>query len=124
MSNYAPLPENDNYIGYNTVGIIKLSDGAVGTLHYSASVAPGEGTSRLEIFGNNAKVLKARWNNYLSLNEEGTKKEWEFKERGTKVWGHYQIDSYFIECILEGRGPSVTVEDAIKAESIAKKIVK
>ena len=124
MPNYAPLPEYDNYIGYNTVGIVKLSNGAVGTLHYSASVAPGEGTSRLEVFGDNTKALRARWNNYLTLSGEGIKAEWEFKERGTKVWGHYQIDSYFVGCILEGKEPSVTVEDAIKAQSIAKKIVK
>jgi len=123
MSNYAPLPDLDNYIGYNTAGIIKLSNNATGTLYYSASVSPGEGTSRLEVFGDNTKTLKARWNNHLTLTGEGLKAEWEFKERGTKVWGHYQIDSYFVNCILNRERPTVTVEDAIKVQNIAKKIV-
>ncbi len=124
VSNYAPLVEIDNFTGYNTMGIAKFSSGAVGALYYSATVARGEGTSRLEVFGNNTKILKANWNNYLALTGEDTKQEWVFTEKGTKVWGHYQIDSYFVECILQGKKPTVTVEDAIKAQIVASKIVR
>lgn len=122
MPNYAQLP-GLNYIGYNTVGIVKLSNDAVGTLYFSASVSPGEGTSKLEVFGDNTRAIKATWNNHLALIDESMKAEWEFKMRGTKVWGHYQIDSYFVDCIKLGKKPSVTVDDAVKAQTIAKKIV-
>jgi hypothetical protein len=122
MPNYAQLP-GLNYTGYNTVGIIKLSNDAVGTLYYSASVSPGEGTSKLEVFGDNTRAIKATWNNHLALIGESMKAEWDFKMRGTKVWGHYQIDSYFVDCIKHGKKPSVTVDDAIKAQTVAKKIV-
>ena len=123
-SNYAPLKGIDNYLGYNTTGIIKLSNGAVGTLHYCATVASGQGTSRLEIFGDNTNILETKWNNYLKIAEAKSKLEWTFTERGTRVWGHYQIDSYFVDCILQGKNPTVTVEDAIKAQTIASKMVR
>lgn len=124
-ANYAPLEGISNFKGYQTMGTVKLSDGTVGYFHFNATVPRGHGTARLEVFGNNTKILRAKWNNYLALiGEETEKQEWEFKEKGTRVWGHRQIDSYFVECILEGKKPSITVEDAIKAQSIAKKIVK
>jgi hypothetical protein len=44
--------------------------------------------------------------------------------KGTKVWGHRQIDTYFIECILQHKQPTVTIEDSIKAEEAALKMVK
>jgi len=124
VSNYAPLTGVNNFLGYNTMGVIKLSSGAVGVLHYCATVSPREGTSRLEVFGDNTKTLKANWNNYLALTGGGSKEEWTFKEKGTRVWGHYQIDAYFVECILQGKKPSVTVEDAIKAQTVAAKMVR
>lgn len=124
FANYDPLEGFGKFTGYNTVGILKLSTGAVGVLHYNATVAAGEGTSRLVVYGNNTKTLKANWNNSLTLTGEEPKKDWVFEEKGTRVWGHYQIDSHFVECILKGKKPTVTVEDAIKAQSVAAKIVK
>lgn len=122
ISNYSPLVGIDNFIGYNTIGLIRFSSGAVGVLHYGATVALGGGTSRLEVLGSNTKSLKANWNNSLTLIEEDTKQEWMFREKGTKVWGHYQIDSYFVECIIQGKKPTITVEDAIKTQKVAAKI--
>lgn len=122
-SSYAPLVGIEGFLGYNTVGVIKFSSGAVGSLHYGATVASGEETSQLEVFGDNTKTLKADWNNSLTLTEEGLTQKWAFKETGTKVWGHYQIDAYFVECILQGKEPTVTVEDAIKVQNVASKIV-
>lgn len=124
MTNYNPLKGFEEFTGYNTVGIIKLSTDAIGRLHYGATVPPGEGTSTLEVYGNNTNTLKACWNNTLTLNSKGFKQEWTFKEKGTKAWGHRQIDSYFVECILKGKKPTVTVEDAIKAQIVAAKMVK
>lgn len=121
-SNYAPLVWVENFTGYNTMGVLRFSSGAIGSLHYSATVGTGEGTSRLEVFGDNTKTLKANWNNYLALAGDG-KQEWTFTEKGTRVWGHYQIDAHFVECILQGKKPAVTVEDAIKSQIVAAKMV-
>jgi len=124
FSNYSPLEGIENYRGYNTTGIIKLSNGAVGTLHYCATVASGLGTSRLEIFGDNTNLLEAKWNNHLKISGASSELEWNFKEKGTRVWGHYQIDSHFVDCILQKQKPEVTVDDAIKAQTIASKMIK
>lgn len=124
FSNYSPLEGIENYRGYNTTGIIKLSNGAVGTLHYCATVASGLGTSRLEIFGDNTNLLEAKWNNHLKISGSSSELEWNFKEKGTKVWGHYQIDSHFVDCILQKQKPEVTVDDAVKAQTIASKMIK
>lgn len=123
-TNYAPLEDVENFTGYQTLGIVKLSNGIVGTLHYSATVALGQGTSKLEVFGSKTKTLIAKWNNYLMLvGEDSEKQEWNFTEKGTKVWGHYQADSYFIDCILKEKKPTITVNDAIKAQNVALKIM-
>jgi hypothetical protein len=47
-----------------------------------------------------------------------------FREGGTKVWGHYQLDEYFIQCLLSKKKPKITAEDAAKAIEVASKIVK
>jgi predicted dehydrogenase len=122
MSNHVPLPALNNCTVHNTAVVIRLSNDAIGTLHYSASILTQEGTARLEIFGNNTSVLRATWNDHISLVDEKFRTEWTFKMRGTRVWGHYQIDSHFIDCILQGKKPLATVEDAIKAQIIAEKI--
>jgi len=47
-----------------------------------------------------------------------------FREGGTKVWGHYQLDEYFIQCVLSGQRPKITAMDAAKAIEVASKMVK
>ncbi len=124
-ANYAPVDGLESFKGYQTVGIIELADGAVGTLHYGSTVAPGMGMSILEVYGSNGKTLQAKSNNSLTLiGENLEKEEWTFEEKGTKVWGHYQIDSYFVDCVLHGKIPSFGTEDAIKAQAIASKMVR
>lgn len=81
--------------------------------------------SILEVYGSNGKTLQAKSNNSLTLiGENLEKEEWTFEEKGTKVWGHYQIDSYFVDCVLHGKIPSFGTEDAIKAQAIASKMVR
>jgi hypothetical protein len=41
-----------------------------------------------------------------------------------QVWGHYQLDEYFIQCILKNQEPKITAEDAVKVIGVASKIVK
>ncbi len=125
MSNYPKLEKYGGVIAYNTMGLIKLSNGIVGSLHYSASVAPSASTARLEIYGDNTNVLHAIWFNKIMLyGQDEQPQEWDIEVKGTKVWGHRQIDQHFIKCILENKQPKVSTEDAIKAIEIAQKMVK
>jgi len=125
MSSYPKFEKYGGVIAYNTMGLIKLSNGAVGSLHYSASVTPPASTARLEVYGDNTNVLHAIWFNKIVLyGQESQPQEWDIDVKGTKVWGHRQIDQHFIKCILENKQPRVTAEDAIKAIEIAQKMVK
>lgn len=127
MCNYAPLKGFGGFTGYNTVGIVKFSNNAVGTLHYSSTVVRGEGTSRLEVFGDNTKAIRANWNNSLTLTseDETEKKTWSFdaEAKGTRAWGHRQMDQHFINCVLGKEKPTVSVDDALMVQSVASKMV-
>ena len=125
MSNYPKFEKFGGIIGYNTMGLLKLSNGIVGSLHYSASVAPTASTARLEVYGDNTNVLHAIWfNKILLYGPQQEPQEWDLDVKGTRVWGHRQLDEHFIDCILHNKQPKVTVEDAIKAQEIAQKITK
>jgi len=125
LADYATVEGLDNFKGYQTMGLARLMNGMVGSFHYGSTVALGRGTSDLEVYGSNGRTLKANWNNSLVLiGENLEKQEWSFEEKGTRVWGHYQLDSYFIDCILHGMKPSFGPEDAIKAQMIAQKMVR
>ena len=125
MGNYPKFEKYGGILGYNTMGLIKLSNGIVGSLHYSASVNPSASTSRLEVYGDNTNVLHAVWNDKIILYGPDKKpQEWNLDVKGARVWGHRQIDEHFIECILQKKQPQVSVEDAIKAQEIAQKITK
>lgn len=125
MANYPKFEKYGGILGYNTMGIIKLMNGMVGSLHYSASVTPAASTCRLEVYGDNTNVLHAIWNDRIVLySPDQEPQEWSLQVKGTRVWGHRQIDEHFIDCILHNRKPEVTVEDAITAQEIAQKITK
>ena len=125
MANYHKFEKYGGILGYNTMGIIKLTNGMVGSLHYSASVTPAASTCRLEVYGDNTNVLHAIWNDKIVLySPDQEPQDWSLQVKGTRVWGHRQIDEHFIDCILHNRKPEVTVEDAITAQEIAQKIVK
>jgi predicted dehydrogenase len=125
MGNYPKFEKYGGILGYNTMGLIKLSNGIVGSLHYSASVNPLASTSRLEVYGDNTNVLHAIWNDKIILYRSNQEpQEWNLDVKGTRVWGHRQADEHFIECILHKKQPKVSVEDAIKAQEIAQKITK
>jgi len=125
MANYPKFEKYGGILGYNTMGLIKLSNGIVGSLHYSASVNPSASTCRLEVYGDNTNVLHAIWNDKIVLYGSSQEpQEWNLDVKGTRVWGHRQADEHFIECILHKKQPKVSVEDAIKAQEIAQKITK
>jgi UDP-N-acetylglucosamine 3-dehydrogenase len=125
MASYPKFEKYGGILGYNTMGVVKLSNGAVGSLHYSASVTPSASTSRLEVYGDNTNVIHASWFNKILLYGAGQQpQEWNLDVKGTRVWGHRQLDEHFIDCILHDKKPQVTPEDAMKAEEVALKMVK
>ena len=124
-SNYPKIEKYGGILGYNTMGLIKLSNGLVGSLHYSASVTASASTARLEVYGDNTNVIHAIWfNKILLYGQDQQPQEWNLDVKGTRVWGHRQLDEHFIDCILHHKKPLVTAEDAIKAIEIAQKITK
>lgn len=125
MASYPKLEKYGGILGYNTMGVVKLSNGAVGSLHYSASVTPSASLSRLEVYGDNTDVIHAiNFNKILLFGSGEQPQEWNLDVKGTRVWGHRQLDEHFIDCVLHNKKPQVTAEDAIKAEEVALKIVK
>lgn len=124
-SSYPRLEKYGGILGYNTMGLMRLSNGAVGSVHYSASVAPSASAARFEIYGDNTNVLHAVWNDKIVLyRSDQPPQEQNLEVKGTAVWGHRQMDAHFVECVLGKRKPEVSVEDAIKAQEIAQKMVK
>jgi predicted dehydrogenase len=125
MTNYPKLDEFGGILGYNTMAVIKFSNGVVGSLHLGASVNETASTTRLEVYGKNTEVIHAVWNNkILHFTSDPKPKEIDLPVSGAKVWGHRQIDEHFIDCVLNNREPLVTVQDSIKAQLIAQEILK
>jgi predicted dehydrogenase len=125
MASYPKLEKYGGILGYNTMGVVRLSNGVVGSLHYSASVTPSASTSRLEVYGDNTDVIHAVSFNKILLYGAGQQpQEWDLDVKGTRVWGHRQLDEHFIDCVLHNKKPQVTVDDAIKAEEVALRIAK
>jgi len=125
MASYPKLEKYGGILGYNTMGVVKLSNGAVGSLHYGASVTPSAALSRLEVYGDNTDVIHSINFDKIQLYGSGQQpQEWSLDVKGTRVWGHRQLDEHFIDCVLHHKKPQVTAEDAIKAEEVALKIVK
>ena len=125
MASYPKLEKYGGILGYNTMGVVKLSNGAVGSLHYGASVTASAALSRLEVYGDNTDVIHAiNFNKILLYGSGEQPQEWNLDVKGTRVWGHRQLDEHFIDCILHHKKPQVTAEDAMKAEEVALKIVK
>jgi predicted dehydrogenase len=125
MASYPKLEKYGGILGYNTMGVVKLSNDAVGSLHYGASVTPSAALSRLEVYGDNTDVIHAiNFNKVLLYGSGEQPQEWNLDVKGTRVWGHRQLDEHFIDCVLHNKKPQVTAEDAMKAEEVALKIVK
>lgn len=120
-SNFVSIEGYDNVKGYQTLGVVELVNGVVGMFHYGTTSAE-ESRSILEVFGNNETELTANSNDTLRLGGK-ERQEWSFNVKGPRVWGHYQNDAYFIDCILRRKKPSFGAGDAIQAMSVAKQMV-
>jgi len=109
--------------GYCSLSVLKFSSGAVATLQFSGLVRPAASVSKLEILGDNMNSLTATGNDAVTLcGDDPDEQHWTLREPGSRVWGHYQEDQHFVECILKHNQPKMTGEDALKAQEIATKI--
>jgi len=109
--------------GYCSLSVLKFSNGTVATLQFSGLVRPALGISKLEILGDNTSSLMATNNDSLTFyGEEPTEQSWTLREPGARVWGHYQEDQHFIECIINKKQPIMSGDDALKAQEVATKI--
>jgi predicted dehydrogenase len=120
-----PIEKLGGTLGYNAFVNYRFPGGVVANLQTSGSVAHMCSTSVLEVIGDNTHSIKANWNNELILfAEDPGKSEWHFREGGGhRVWGHMQMDEHFVDCIREGRQPSISPEDGRRAVEVALKIV-
>jgi predicted dehydrogenase len=120
-----PIEKLGGTLGYNAFVNYRLPGGVVANLQTSGSVAHMCSTSVLEVIGDNTHSIRANWNNELALfTEEPGKSEWLFRAGGGhREWGHMQMDEHFVDCIIEGRQPSILPEDGRRAVEVALKIV-
>ena len=117
------LPAYGGTKGYCSLSVLKFSNGVVATLQFSGLVRPALGMSKLEILGDNTSSLTATNNDDLVFyGEDPTEQHWTLREPGARVWGHYQEDQHFVDCILNKKQPIMSGEDAIKAQEVATKI--
>jgi predicted dehydrogenase len=97
----------------------------VGCLQYSATVGESSTVSALEIIGDANTFISAVGNDTCTLlAEDPCKSEWKMKEPGPRMWGHAQMDEYYVRCVLEGRTPDITPADGRRAMEIAWQIAK
>ena len=119
------LPMFGGTKGYVSVSTLKFSNGIAATLQFSGLVRPAVAGSKLEILGDNTSSLIATNNDLVTLygdDQSMDEQHWTTREPGSKVWGHYQEDEHFVQCILKQSQLRMTGEDALKAQEIATKI--
>ncbi|MEM2142606.1 MAG: Gfo/Idh/MocA family oxidoreductase [Candidatus Thorarchaeota archaeon] len=123
-ANYRQVTGVADFNAYQTMGVIRLRNGAVGSLTYGASVAKGQDTSRFEVFGNNGKTIVVDWNDRVTLVGRGDEREsWKLEPKGPEVWGHKQWVAHFVQACLGRERPEATYRDAIAAQKWSSKIV-
>ena len=109
--------------GYCSLSVLKFSNGTAATLQFSGLVRPAASVSKLEILGDNMNSLTATGNDAVTLcGDDPDEQHWTLREPGSRVWGHYQEDEHFVECILKHKQPNMTGEDALRAQEVATKI--
>jgi UDP-N-acetylglucosamine 3-dehydrogenase len=121
---YSPLSQFGGTLGYDASATVRLANGMVGSLQYSGNVTRSSSTSRLEVVGDSNTLIDATWNDTLTVfGDEPAKSEWKVGEPGARMWGHYQMDEYFVRCIQQGQAPSITPQDGRRAMEIGLQIV-
>ncbi len=122
---YTKLEKYGGTLGYDAAASLRFANGMVGCLQYSGSVTHSASASRLEVIGDSTYLLDAFHNDKVTLlAEDPCKSEWDVKQSGARMWGHYQQDEYFIKCLQDKTPPSITGLDGRKAMEVADKIAR
>jgi len=120
---YSTIEKYGGTLGYDSSAVVKLENGVTGCLQYSGSTNPAASGAVLEIFGDSTSVVKATDNKSITLyGDDPATTEWDVFQPGARMWGHYQQDEYFIQCILAGKTPDLTPADGRRAMEIAVEI--
>jgi predicted dehydrogenase len=121
---YSKLEQFGGTLGYDASATVRLANGMVGSLQYSGNVTRSSSTSRLEVVGDSNCLIDATWNDTLTVfGDAPAKSEWKVGEPGARMWGHHQMDEYFVRCIQQGQAPSITPQDGRRAMEIGLQIV-
>lgn len=122
---YTVLKEFGGTLGYDACALLKFANGVVGSIQFSGTVSESAPGSWLDVVGSSTNVLHASGNDMLRmLGSDPARTEWNLKEPGARSWGHQQQDEYFVQCLLDGKQPSITPQDGRRAMEIALKIGK
>jgi predicted dehydrogenase len=123
MANYPKFNQFGGILGYNTMGISKYENGVVASFHFGASLNAAGAETRFEVYGDNTNVIHGVGVDKIIIHgPDKEKEEIKLQVKGTRVWGHRQGDTHFIESLLHGKTPSITLQDAIIAQRVANKI--
>lgn len=122
---YTQLPQFGGTFGYDASASLKFANGMVGSLQFSATVGASSTVSNLEVIGDGNNFVSAtNMDTCTYLASDPWKSEWKFKEPGERMWGHAQMDEYYVRCVAEGKTPDITPADGRKAMEIAMVIAK
>ncbi|MDF1538925.1 MAG: Gfo/Idh/MocA family oxidoreductase [Candidatus Thorarchaeota archaeon] len=130
-AHYKPIEGINDFKGYQTVGIIKFSNGVVGTTMVGSTVAKGLDLSRFEILGNNGKTLLVDWVpaknrevfDVTLFGKDGDDQNWQVEGKGPLIWGHKQLITHFVQACIGNEKPGFDYKDAIAAQKWSNKIV-
>lgn len=123
VASYPKMEQFGGIYGYNTKGIAMFENGVAASFHFGASVNKAGSETRFEVWGDNTNVIQGHGiNKIVVLGPDDHKEKIPVEVKGARVWGHRQCDTHFIECLLNNKTPSVTLDDAIKAQMVADKI--
>ncbi len=120
---YTVLEQFGKTTGYDSCTSVQFANGVVGNFQYSGTVCNTAANSTLEVVGSSTAMIQATNNDMIRLFADNPPQtEWNVKQEGAKVWGHYQQDQHFVRCLLEGKKPCISPEDGIKAMEIGLEI--
>lgn len=115
-----PQPKYGGIIPENCQFHVTHENGVTGVFERSENSPRSMEGAELRILFSDNKAIYALDNNVIELHQEDyDRRTWKFFATGTRVWGHQQLDRHFVNSILEGKTPSVTAVDGMKAVEVA-----
>lgn len=110
------------YVGYS---IMEFTNGTILSAQYSGGVCSNRTGVSMQLIGENTHILTTEDTHIIKLNsDELHEKVEKIQVSGPKVWGHYQQDEHFVNCVLKGKAPDVTPKDGLIATEYGKKMIR